>query len=82
MDKHKIPYDKLIVNAKEKAPICLEEKIDLFIDDSIHNCIEVANKNIPVLLFDASFNKKCTLFKRVFSWKEIYIEVERMKSNG
>lgn len=82
LNKHKIPYDKLIVNAKEKAPICLEEKIDLFIDDSIRNCTEVANKNIPVLLFDANFNKKCTLFKRVFSWKEIYIEIERVKNDG
>lgn len=82
LDKHKIPFDKLIVNAKEKASVCLEEKIDLFIDDSIHNCMEVANKNIPVLLFNASFNQNCTLFKRVFSWKEIYKEVERMKSDG
>lgn len=82
LDKHKIPYDKLIVNIKEKAPRCLEERIDLFIDDSIHNCMEVASKKIPVLLFDASYNKKCTLFKRVFSWKEIYKEVERMESDG
>ncbi len=82
LDKHKIPYDKLIANVHKKAPICLEENIDLFIDDSINNCIEVANNNIPVLLFDASYNKKCELFKRVFSWKEIYKEVERMENDG
>lgn len=82
LENHKIPYDKLIVNGKEKAPICLEENIDLFIDDSIKNCKEVARVNIPVLLFDNNYNKNCMLFKRVFSWKEIYEEIERMKNDG
>ncbi len=82
LKKHKICYDKLIVNVKEKALICLEEKIDLFIDDSINNCREVASKNIPVLLFSTRYNQNCTLFKRFLNWKEIYIEIERMENNG
>ena len=82
LEKHKIPFDKLIVNAKEKASICLDEKIDLFIDDSVKNCLEVSNVNIPVLLFSNKYNEKCTLFKRVFNLEEIYIEIERMKNDG
>ncbi len=82
LEKHKIPFDKLIVDAKEKAPICLEEKIDLFIDDSVKNCLEVSSINIPVLLFSNKYNENCTLFKRVFNWKEIYKEIERVKNDG
>lgn len=82
LDKHKIYYDKLIVNAKEKSSICKIEKIDLFIDDSIHNCMQVASVNIPVILFSNKYNENCTLFKRIFNWKDIYIEIERLKNNG
>ncbi len=80
--KNNVPFDKLIVNAKDKRKVCIEEKIDLFIDDSVDNCKSVNYESIPVLLFNASYNKDCSLFKRVFNWKEIYKEVERMKGNG
>ena len=33
LDKNKIEYDKLIVNARKKAHVCKQEDIDLFIDD-------------------------------------------------
>ena len=33
-----IPYDKLIINANEKQKVAIEEKIDVFLDDSIRNC--------------------------------------------
>lgn len=82
MEKHKITFDKLIINAREKAPICLEEKIDLFIDDSIRNCMKIASVNIPVILFANKYNENCTLFKRVFNWKEIYKEIERIENDG
>lgn len=82
LKNNKIPFDKLIVNAKDKARICVEEKIDLFIDDSINNCIAVSSKQIPVLLFNTSYNQNCLLFKRVFDWKEVYIEIEKVNNNG
>ncbi|MCI8392321.1 MAG: hypothetical protein HFJ23_00125, partial [Clostridia bacterium] len=43
LDKNNIEYDKLIVNARDKAKICKDEKIDVFIDDKTSNCIDVSN---------------------------------------
>lgn len=82
LNKHNIYFDKLIVNIKDKAEKCLEEKIDIFIDDSVDNCKAISDKGIKVLLFDASFNKKCSLFKRVLDWNQVYEEIEKVKING
>lgn len=43
LHKNNIEYDKLIVNARDKAKICKDEKIDVFIDDKTSNCIDVSN---------------------------------------
>jgi len=32
LDKNNIEYDKIIVNARDKAKICKEEKVDIFVD--------------------------------------------------
>ena len=52
LDKHNIKYNKIIVNATNKAEVCQEEKIDLFIDDSVRNCKIVSEKGIDTLLFE------------------------------
>ena len=82
LNMHDIYFDKLLVNVKNKAEKCLEEKIDIFIDDSIDNCKSIADKGINVLLFDASFNKNCSLFKRVLNWNQVYEEIKKVKNNG
>lgn len=81
LKKNNIKFDKIIVNAKNKGQVCVDEKIDIFIDDSIENCISVYDKKVPVLLFNTRYNKNCNLFKRVFDWKEIYLEIEKVKNN-
>ena len=43
LEKNSIYYDKLIVNARDKKIACLENNIALLIDDSISNCLNVAN---------------------------------------
>ena len=82
LKKHDIYFDKLIVNAKEKVEKSIEEKIDLFIDDSIINCNLLSKSGVKVLLFDTSYNKNCTNFKRIFNWDDVYEEVKRVKNNG
>ena len=72
LDNNSIPYDKIIVNAREKGPICKEEKIDLFIDDNFKNCTDVSNQGIEVLMMDAIFNKEAQGFTRVNNWQEVY----------
>ena len=49
LDKNNIYYDKLVVNARDKKKACVEEKIDLFIDDSKTNCLAVASSGINTI---------------------------------
>ena len=64
--------DKIITNRMDKGQVCIEENIDIFIDDNISNCEKVSENGIEVLLFDAPFNRNCMKFKRVYDWKEVY----------
>ena len=72
LQNNNIKYDKLCLNSLEKDIICHENKIDIFIDDSIKHCTIVSKLGIPVLLMDASYNKQCDKFRRVNTWEEIY----------
>ena len=72
LDKHQIPFDKLIVDSKDKSIACIEEEIDIFIDDSLKHCKEVAEKGFEVLLFETNYNKEDQEFKHMKDWNEIY----------
>lgn len=72
LDKYKVPYDKIIVRALEKGQICKEEKINLFIDDSIDNCRKVKQVGIDVLLMETNFNKNNKEFIHMKNWNQVY----------
>ena len=73
-----IVYDKLIFtngykNGKQgKAEKCLENDIDVMIDDSARICRECLKKNITTLIMDKPFNRYATEITRIYNWKEIY----------
>jgi len=46
LDKNNIKYDKLIVNAVDKVKVCKDEKIDIFIDDILDNCMRLSENGI------------------------------------
>ena len=79
LDNNQIYYDKLIVRAHYKDEVCLKEKIDLFIDDSIKHCTKVQASGIEVLMVDAPYNQKYKEFHHFKTWKEIeeYIKKRR-----
>lgn len=67
-----ILYDKLICTF-DKSQTCIDEKISLFIDDSVENCKKVKAAKIPVLLFGSKGNASInTDLTKVNAWKEIY----------
>ncbi len=76
LKKYAIEYDKLILtnayNVQEKADVCIENKIDLMIDDSIKVCEKCLKNNINSLLFNTDYNQNELRFKRVNDWEEIY----------
>ena len=59
LNKNKIYYDGLYINAKEKFYIVNELNIDYFIDDSYKNCKEVMEKTkAQVFMVETEFNKQ------------------------
>lgn len=79
LKKHMIPYDKLITDSKDKAEKCMENDINVFIDDRVEHCEKVKNNlKIPVYLFDSEYNKnhEDTALIRVFSWLEVYNKIK------
>lgn len=69
-------YDKLIVDTEDKDRVCLEEKIDLFIDDSYKHCMSVKKVGVDVLMFETSYNKDRKGINRVSNWLDVYDYVE------
>lgn len=77
LDKNGIYYDKIIVGIEDKGKVCLDEKIDLFIDDSYKHCKEVYDVGIDVLMADNYFNKEYNEFKRIDDWIQVYDYIEK-----
>lgn len=78
LKNNNIIYDKLICSF-DKAKICQEEKIDLFIDDSIINCNNVNQLGIKTILFNSNSNVNIqTDFDRVDSWMEVYEIIKKI----
>lgn len=71
---HEISYDKICyVGDLSKVKSILDNKIDVFIDDSVKN-LEDISKVIPVICFDEKYNRgyENPNMKRLGSWFEIY----------
>lgn len=78
LDDNAIYYDELILtNAYKndehgKSEKCIENSIDIMIDDSIHICKDCIDYGITTLLMDTPYNRNVNDIPRVNSWKEIY----------
>ena len=72
LDRNKIEYDKIIVNARKKGTICKNEDIDLFIDDQVNNCLDVEKEGIQTIRISADDKEKYTSIVSLKDWKEIY----------
>ena len=75
-----INYDKLIFTKGSKLPYCLENKIDIMIEDSPRNIKEISTK-IPVLCFDNLYNKEVEgeNITRVYSWYDVLNKIHKIK---
>ncbi|MEG1142209.1 MAG: hypothetical protein RSE41_07170 [Clostridia bacterium] len=73
-----IIYDKLIINADEKVGLAKDNKIQLFVDDSITTCEDMLNNNIDSLLFDSKYNKESDI-KRIYNFDELYSYIGGIK---
>lgn len=85
LDDNAIYYDKLILtNAYKndehgKSEKCIENNVDIMIDDSVHICRDCIDYGITTLLMDTPYNKQVTDIPRVHNWKEIYEYITKYK---
>ena len=77
LEKNGIKYNKLFVNTGSKADECLSLNVDLFIDDMPHNCEDVSNVGVPVVLFDNMYNQDENRFVRMNNWDDIYEYIKK-----
>lgn len=79
LDKYEIEYDKLIIDAQNKGEVAEENHVDVFVDDSLKNCISVANKGIKTFIMDnrCNANSNADGITRVFSWPHLEHEIRK-----
>lgn len=84
LDNHNIYYDKLILtdayDKHAKAEKCIENNIDIMIDDSVRICGDCIENGITTILMDTPYNKY-SYIKRVYNWQEFYEYVSNYKTN-
>ncbi len=81
LDENGVKYDKIYADTGSKVDECLDNKVNLFIDDKESHCEEVSNANIDVILFTNAYNHKEDRFVRKDTWEEVYTYIKE-KYNG
>ena len=72
LKRNNVYFDKLIVDARDKGQVCVDENINIFIDDFDFNCKKILARNIETLQFDTCFTPSVDGVRRVYSWNEVY----------
>ncbi len=83
LDKHEVYYDKLIFtdafDKHEKTVVCLENNVDLMIEDSIETSLDLRENGIKVFTMNTRYNKSDETLDRVSNWKEIYEKICKLR---
>ncbi len=83
LKKQNIKYEKLIfASDSEKLSQCLENKVDVMIEDSPSNMENISTK-IKVIKFDCQYNKEVNNGNIItaYSWYHIYQIIKKMKGD-
>ncbi len=83
LEKHGLPNIPLhMLGAHDKVPTALALGCTLFIEDRYETAIAMADRGIPVLLFDTAYNrgKAHSLITRVNSWGEVRRFIDWMQT--
>lgn len=80
--KYDIVYDKIILtdayDKHAKTEVCLENNIDLMIEDSTRISLDLISNDIKVFTMNTRYNQKEQTLDRVSKWKEIYERIGEM----
>lgn len=78
LDKNGIVYDKLIVEATDKAKVCYDLNIKLFIDDQLNNCISLASNGIHTIRLTDSIEIYDNVVN-IKNWNDVYEYISKLK---
>lgn len=80
LDKNEITYDRLVTECEDKLEYCLQNQIDVMIDDEPQNVNAISQK-LPVIVFKGIMNEDCegNNIIKVEDWKEIYSVIKKME---
>ena len=85
LNKYNIVYDNLIFtdayDKHSKTVVCLENNIDLMIEDSTRISLDLINNGIKVYTMNTRYNQKEQILDRVSIWKEIYEKISKLNKN-
>ncbi len=85
LNKYDIKYDKLILtnayDKHQKSVECMNNKIDIMIEDSTSICLDLKKNGIKTLMMNTRFNQHNDEFERVSDWKEIYAIISQQYYN-
>ena len=76
--KNKIKADGIFINGKDKVEICINNNIDIMIEDSHYNYDRLIDNKIRTILFD-EHNKNTDVIDRVLNWNDISNKINEMK---
>lgn len=79
LKSNNIPYDKLIVNVRNKVPVCVKEKINVFIDDKLSNCVNVSKVGIKAIQISSKRNSYDEI-ESFTNWEDIYNYIQTLKN--
>ena len=73
LKKNNIYYDNLIFSPEDKLEICIDNEVNMMIEDKTDNINKISDK-IPVICFNAGYNEECKgeNIYRVYTWYDIY----------
>ena len=82
LNKYSVVYDKLILtdtyDKHAKTVVCLENNVDLMIEDNIKISLDLVSNGIKVLTMNTRYNQKEKTLDRVSKWKEIYERILKL----
>lgn len=85
LDDNLVKYDRLILTDAYKNDIhgktekCIENNIDIMVDDSLNICRDLKNTNVKTLIMDTPYNRECNDIERVKDFKELYQYISTYK---
>lgn len=73
LKNNNIYCDKIIFSPEDKLDICINNNINIMIEDKVENINKISSE-IPVVCFNAGYNEECEgkNIYRVYTWYDVY----------